>query len=137
MDLADPNPKSFSIYIDICMRAERTQPLLSPLRCGARNAEHTDTKIPPKNTISVCVHLCERLRAYYKSVLVFATAHWSFLLIIIEVLWLKVIYSSNSITTKIFELFTFLDVINSHNINWDIWCGDLWLCEVKSFFLYG
>lgn len=29
---ADPNPKCFSIFIDICMRAEGTRPLLSPLR---------------------------------------------------------------------------------------------------------
>lgn len=51
--LADPNPESFSIYIDICMRAERTQPPLSPLRQDVGRE-----MLKSHKDITVRVHVC-------------------------------------------------------------------------------
>lgn len=74
--LADPSPKSFSIYIGICMRAERTRPLLSTLRREEQNAEQSGYKYLPKITqsVSVCPP-CKRVRTYYWSVFVFRAVH--------------------------------------------------------------
>ena len=53
-----PISRVLAFYIDICMRAERTQPLLNPLRRVEQNAERSRYKTSFKNEVSVCVSTC-------------------------------------------------------------------------------
>lgn len=57
--LVDPNPERFSIYIDICMRAERTQPPLGPLRQDVGREMLSARRNPTKISQPVPVRVTE------------------------------------------------------------------------------
>lgn len=95
-----PIPRFLAFILTFAWEQRGHSPRWAHWDDGAWNAERIQ-KSHNNNTISVCLCVWD-WELIISLFFVFLTAHWSFLLIIIGFLWLKVIYSSNPVTAKIF-----------------------------------